>query len=286
MNLTSSICLEDAMTTARAQRACFAPTNRELADLLQPIYGRGIDAFHASELAIARLVFAQAALMAGAALAADSETFFGAEHLWRDMQDKIGVHERALARRFLELLSRDEYYSDSERRLIRSLARSLSNRDERQVQHDLPGAQAAKQPQPPFAKSPIQLRESAIARLRAQRDSFVPTDRELTHLFQAEFGRGRHAFRAGELQIARVVFSQVVLMIGAALAADEETYLGAEQLWSDMQEGIGAGERALARRFLDLLSRDARYTEGERRLIESLAAALPEDEIPLCRRAA
>jgi hypothetical protein len=67
-------------------------------------------------------------------------------------------------------------------------------------------------------------------------------------------------------------------MIGAALATDAETYLGAEQLWSDMQHSIGARERMLAWRFLGLLSRDAHYTENERRLIESLADALPEVE--------
>src|SRR6185295_16629530 len=94
--------------------------------LMRPLYGRGLDDFHPSEITIARLVFAQAALMAGAALAADSATFFGAEGLWRDMQDKVGVQERALARRFLELLSHDTYYSESERRLISTLGRSIS----------------------------------------------------------------------------------------------------------------------------------------------------------------
>lgn len=262
----------DAMTTARAQRAGFAPSNHELARVLCPVYGRSLDALHSSELAIARIVFAQAALMAGAALTADSETFSAAAQLWRDMQDKIGVQERALARRLLQLLSRDEYYSESERRLIGALAYSLSECDARQIVLREPARTT--HPQPPFARSPIQLSASAVARLRAQRESFAPSQRELTLLFQAEFGRGRSAFRAGELQAARVLFGQVVLMVGAALAADAETYAGAEQLWSDMQDTLGARERAMARRILDLLLRDADYTESERKLIESLAKAL------------
>jgi hypothetical protein len=260
------------MTAARAQRAGFAPSNYELAAILCPIYGRSLDALHSSELAVARIVFAQAALMAGTALAADSQTFSAAAQLWRDMQDNIGVQERALARRLLQLLSRDEYYSESERRLISSLAYSLAERDARQVVLPEPTPTL----RPPFARSPIQLSESTVARLRAQRDSFAPSQRELTLLFQAEFGRGRSKFRAEELQVARVVFAQVVLMVGAALAADAETYAGAEQLWSDMQDAIGARERALARRILDLLLRDADYTDSERRLIESLAAALSD----------
>lgn len=288
MNIASSLCPADSIATLHAQRACFAPNNRELANLLRPVYGRDLDAFSPSELAVARLVFAQVALMAGAALAADSETFAGAEQLWRDMQDKIGLQERALARRFLELLSRDAYYSESERRLIGTLARSLLDGDPRRAQLSKPALrEQVRQPRarhalpaspPPFAKS--RLSESVVARLRAQRDSFVPSNRELMQLFQAEYGRGRNRFRADELQIARVVFGQVVLMIGAALAADADTYLGAEQLWSDMQDSIGARERMLARRFLGLLSRDTHYTECERRLIESLAEALPEEDLP------
>jgi hypothetical protein len=291
MNIASPLCPAGPLATLHAQRACFAPSNRELADLLYPIYGRNLDALAASELAIARLVFAQVALMAGAALAADSETFAGAEQLWRDMQDKISAQERALAKRFLELLSRDEYYSESERRLIGVLARTLPGCED-QANHRraerAAGVRHVVQPkvQPAFAKSSIRLDEAVVARLRLQRDSFAPSNRELTLLFQAEFGHGRNAFRAGELQIARLVFGQVVLMVGAALAVDAETYLGAEQLWSDMQDGIDGPERALARRFLNLLSRDARYTDGERRLIESLAEALPEEEEPLCARAA
>jgi hypothetical protein len=257
---------------ARAQRAGFIPSNRELDALMRPIYGRGLDALHPGELTIARLVFAQAALMAGAALAADSETFFGAERLWRNMQDKIGVQERALARRFLEILSQDTYYSESERRLIRTLGRSISDGAEWRVSRR--ECRTTEQPLPPFAKSPIQLSESTVARLRAQRDSFAPSPRELMLLFQAEFGQGRSAFRAEELQIARLVFGQVVLMVGALLAADTETYLGAEQLWSDIQDRIGSHERALARRFLGQLSKDSHYTASERQLIDFLADTL------------
>jgi hypothetical protein len=270
VHTSPSIPPHDAMTTARAQRAGFVPSNRELAEVLRPIYGRSLDALHSSELAIARLVFAQAALMAGAALAADSETFAASMQLWRDMQDEIGVQERALARHLLGLLSRDEYYSASERRLIGALGYSLAERDQRRE----PIASTVDHPQPPFARSPIQLSESTVARLRAQRDHFAPSERVLTLLFQAEFGRGRTKFRAEELQAARVLFGQVVLMVGAALAADAETYAGAEQLWSEMQDAIGARERALARRVLELLLREADYTDSERRLIESLAAAL------------
>ena len=260
------------MTTARAQRAGFAPTNRELAQVLCPVYGRSLDALHSSELAVARIVFAQAALMAGAALAADSETFSAAAQLWRDMQDKIGVQERALARRLLQLLSRDEYYSESERRLIGSLAYSLSERDARQIALCEPARTI--HPQPPFARSPIQLSESTVARLRAQRDSFAPSQRELRLLFQAEFGHRRSTFRAEDMRIARVVFGQVVLMVGAALAADAETYAGAEQLWSEMQDQASERERALARRILELLATDEDHTESERKLIKSLAEAL------------
>jgi hypothetical protein len=269
---TPSVRMDDAMTTARAQRAGFAPTNRELAAVLCPVYGRSLDALHSSELAIARIVFAQAALMAGAALAADSETFAAAAQLWREMQDKIGVQERALARRLLQLVSRDEYYSESERGLVGALAYSLSERDARQIVLREPARTI--HPQPPFTRSPIQLSESAVARLRAQRDSFAPSQRELTLLFQAEFGHRRSAFRKEELQTARVLFGQVVLMVGAALAADAETYAGAEQLWSDMQDRMSARERALAQRILGLLARDEDHTESERKLIESLAEAL------------
>ena len=84
---------------------------------------------------------------------------------------------------------------------------------------------------PPFARSPIQASEPALERLVALRDSFAPSQRELTLLFQAEFGRRRTSFRAEDVCAARVLFGQVVLMVGALLAADTETYLGAERLW-------------------------------------------------------
>jgi hypothetical protein len=264
--------MDEAMITARAQRAGFAPSNHELARVLCPVYGRSLDALHSSELAIARIVFAQAALMAGAALAADSETFAAAAQLWRDMQDKIGVQERALARRLLQLLSRDEYYSESERRLIGVLAHSISGGTEwRAARRECTAEQAL---QPPFARSPTLVCESTLAQLRAQRDNFAPSQRELALLFQAEFGRGRTSFRAGEAQGARVLFGQVVLMVGAMLAADTETYLGAEQLWCDMQPDIGPDELARAQRILYLLAKDTQYTGSERHLIESLAATL------------
>lgn len=269
MYATPFVRSHDAIITARAQRASFVPSNCELEVLMRPIYGRALDAVHRSELAVARLVFAQVALMAGAALAADSETFFGAEQLWRDMQQKIGVQERALARRFLELLARDTYYSESERRLIGVLAHSISGGTEWRVTRR---ASPAEHPQPPFALSPIQFSESTVERLRAQRDSITASQRELMLLFQAEFGQGRSTFRAGELEGARVLFAQVVLMVGSLLAADTETYLGAEQMWSGMQRG--AHERALAGRILGLLAKDTHYTESERQLIRSLAGTL------------
>jgi hypothetical protein len=272
VDTTPSIRLENALRTARAQRAGFIPNNRELDALMRPIYGRGFDTLLTSERAVARLVFAQAALMAGAALTADSATFFGAERLWRDMQDKVGVQERALARRFLEILSQDTYYSASEQRLISTLGSSISDGAEWKVSRREDGC--ADQPRPPFAKSPIQLSDSAVALLRAQRESFAPSQRELTLLFQAEFGRGRASFRADDVKAARLLFGQVVLMFGAALAADSETYLGAEQLWAEMQDLVGARERALARRILELLSKDSDYTSSERMMIDSLAETL------------
>ena len=306
MNTTSSAWLDETMTTIHAQRACFAPSNRELMQFFQADQSRGLDGYKADELAIARVVFAQVALMAGAALVADSETYFGAEQIWRDMQDKIGPQERALAKHFLEILSQDDYYTASERKLIGALSRSLPGCDELSIHHP-PSAPARAKPrrqpnasiqelvqpvqpkvieqptvQPPFARLPIKLDDATVAHLRAQRDSFAPSNRELMQFFQADQGRGLDAFKADELAIARVVFAQVALMTGAALAADTDTYVGAEQLWCDMQEAIGPRERMMARRFLDLLSRDAYYTDSERQLIASLAAALPETEdLPL-----
>jgi hypothetical protein len=270
VDTTPSTRLDNALRTARAQRAGFIPNNRELDALMRPIYGRGLDTLLSTERAVARLVFAQAALMAGAALAADSATFFGAERLWRDMQDKVGVQERALARRFLELLSQDSYYSDTERRLISTLGKSISGGVEWRVAR----RPTPEHPQPPFACSPIQLSDSIAERLRVQRDLFTPSQRELTVLFQAEFGRTRSSFRAEDVSAARLLFGQVVLMAGALLAADSETYLGAEQLWAEMQDELGDRERALARRILDLLAKDSSYTASERQLIASLATTL------------
>jgi len=314
MDAMSSIRLNDATTQLHAQRACFAPSNRELGLLLQAKFGRGLDAFQSSELAIARVIFAQVALMAGAALASDSETYFGAEQLWRDMQDHIGPQERALAKHFLQLLSKDEYYSESERKLIGALAMALpqgadesiktrSDLAERNVDLDFTLPNIMEQPlrmQPEReaqadagVRSPvgeklkaksqtlrtsIKLNDSSVAQLRVQRDGFAPSDRELAQFLQAGQGRGLDAFGGDELAIARVVFAQVALMTGAALAADTETYIGAEQLWCEMQDSIGPRERALARHFLDLLSRDQYYTQSERHLIKCLSAALPESD--------
>lgn len=279
-----SIRIEDPLATLHAQRECFTPSNLELAAYLHPAYGKRLDAFAPDELAIAKLVFAQVALMAGAALAADSETFVGAERLWSEMQHRIGPQERSLAKRLLEVLSHDDYYSESEQRLICALARSISLMDERRAETsalaEAKAAPPAARPQPPLAKSPIALDDALIARLRTQRDACAPSKRELSLLFQAEFGRGPDAFGADEVAVARTVFSQVVLMLGAALSADSETYLGAERLWYDMQHTIDSSERVFARRLLDLLSRDAHYTEGERRLIASLATGLPEADAP------
>jgi len=317
MNATSSIRLDDTTTQLHAQRACFAPSNRELSLLLQAKYGRGLDAFKSNELAIARVVFAQVALMAGAALASDSETYFGAEQLWRDMQDHIGPQERALAKHFLQLLSKDEYYSESERHLIGALALALplaggesiktqSDLGEQNADLDFTLPNIMEQPlriqaesgtqshagvrshadEKPKTKhqslrATIKLNDSTVAQLRVQRDGFAPSDRELAQFLQAGKGRGLDGFGGDELAIARVVFAQVALMTGAALAADTETYIGAEQLWCEMQDSIGPRERTLARHFLDLLSRDQYYTQSERHLIECLSAALPEsDEVP------
>jgi len=320
MDAISSIQSNEATTRLHAQRACFAPTNRELAPLLQAKYGRGLDAFKASELAVARVVFAQVALMAGAALAADSETYFGAEQLWRDMQDHIGPQERALARHLLELVSKDEYYSESERRLIGALARALPGVKDQPIQTPsdlktdiapvetarpqvidlsfldgpdsstqlaaLASRDAADKPKTKHhtPRTTIKLDDSSVAQLRVQRDSFAPSMRELAQFLEVGQGCGLDGFSANELEIARVVFAQVALMTGAALAADTQTYIGAEQLWCDMQDSIGPRERILARHFLDLLSKDQYYTESERCLIESLAAALPESDSSLATR--
>ena len=113
-----------------AQRDDLAPSYRELSLLLRKSFGRDIDSFGLEEIELARIVFAQVALMAGAALAGDSELFVGADRLWRDMQDRIGEQERVLARHFLRLLSQDGAYAEAERNLLTRLAEAL---DEQQL---------------------------------------------------------------------------------------------------------------------------------------------------------
>jgi len=297
MDTISAINVYASTTSLHVQRAALAPTNRDLSLLLQSKFGREVDSFRAKELALARVVFAQVALMAGAALVADSETFVGAEQLWRDMQDRIGPQERALARHFLGLLSKDEYYSESERRLIGALATSLMDTDTQPPQTQVEsGTQlgwaaqfyAHKEPvsehedakssgRPDDATSSIRLDDAATP-LHVQRAALAPSNRELSLLLNAEYGRGLESFKANELEIARVVFAQVALMAGAALASDTETYVGAEQLWRDMLDGIGPRERAMAQHFLELLARDEYYPESERNLIGALAAALMQAE--------
>lgn len=297
MDTISAINVYARTTSLHVQRSALAPTNRDLTLLLHSKFGRELDSFRTRELALARVVFAQVALMAGAALVADTETFVGAEQLWRDMQDRIGPQERALARHFLELLSKDKYYSESERRLIGALARSLVDTDEQPPQTQLDsGTQlgwvarfyADEEPatKQETAKSSIRLDDTtcsirlndASTPLQVQRAALAPSNRELAQLLKAEYGRGLESFKANELEIARVVFAQVALMAGAALAADTETYVGAEQLWRDMLDGIGPRERAMAKHFLELLSRDEYYLESERKLIGALAAALTQAE--------
>ena len=113
-----------------AQRDDLAPSYRELSLLLRKSFGRDIDSFGLEEIELARIVFAQVALMAGAALAGDSELFVGADRLWRDMQARIGEQERVLAKRFLSLLSQDNSYAEAERNLLSRLADAL---DEPQI---------------------------------------------------------------------------------------------------------------------------------------------------------
>ena len=113
-----------------AQRDDLAPSYRELSLLLRKSFGRDIDSFGLEEIELARIIFAQVALMAGAALAGDSELFVGADRLWRDMQDRIGEQERVLAKHFLRLLSQDNSYAEAERNLLARLAEAL---DEQQV---------------------------------------------------------------------------------------------------------------------------------------------------------
>ena len=113
-----------------AQREDLAPSYRELSLLLRKSFGRDIDSFGLEEIELARIVFAQVALMAGAALAGDSELFVGADRLWRDMQQRIGEQERVLAKHFLRLLSQDGAYAEAERNLLSRLAEAL---DEQQL---------------------------------------------------------------------------------------------------------------------------------------------------------
>lgn len=120
--------LGDAEDPLLHERALLAPTHRELSLLLRLSFGRELESFALDEIELARLVFAQVALMAGAALSADSEVFVGAERLWGDMQARIGKQERTLARRFLELLAQDEMHTESERILLTRLAEALGDR--------------------------------------------------------------------------------------------------------------------------------------------------------------
>lgn len=108
-----------------AQRDDFSPSNRELSLLLRKSLGRDIDTFELLEVELARIVFAQVALMAGAALAGDSELFVGADRLWRDMQKRIGQEERKLAKHFLKVLAEDGEYAETERNLLVRLADAL-----------------------------------------------------------------------------------------------------------------------------------------------------------------
>lgn len=120
--------VSDAEDPLLHERARLAPTHRELSLLLRLSFGRELETFGLDEIELARLVFAQVALMAGAALSADSEVFVGAERLWGAMQDRIGKQERTLAKRFLELLAQDEMHTESERRLLTRLAEALDDR--------------------------------------------------------------------------------------------------------------------------------------------------------------
>ena len=103
-----------------AQRDDFAPSYREISLLLRKSFGRDIDSFGLLEIEVARIVFAQVALMAGAALAGDSQLFAGADRLWRDMQHRIGEQERELAKHFLRLLAQDGAYPEAERNCSRA----------------------------------------------------------------------------------------------------------------------------------------------------------------------
>lgn len=115
--------------------------------------------------------------------------------------------------------------------------------------------------------------------LLAQRDDFSPSHRELSLLLRNSFGRDIDSFGLLELEVARIVFAQVALMAGAALAGDSELFVGADRMWRDMQSRIGDQERVLAKHFLRLLSQDGEYPEAERNLLASLAEAINEQQI-------
>lgn len=117
----------------------------------------------------------------------------------------------------------------------------------------------------------------------AQRDDLAPSYRELSLLLRKSFGRDIDSFGLEEIELARIVFAQVALMAGAALAGDSELFVGADRLWRDMQHRIGEQERVLAKHFLRLLSQDCAYAEAERNLLTRLAEAL--DEQQLCGKA-
>ncbi|TAK41800.1 MAG: hypothetical protein EPO29_07615 [Betaproteobacteria bacterium] len=127
LSLDQSLCAVENPSLYE-ERARLAPSDRELSLLLRLSFGRELETFDLDELELARLVFAQVALMAGAALSADSEVFVGAERLWGDMQGRIGKQEHTLAKRFLQLLAQDEMHTESERRLLTKLAEALEER--------------------------------------------------------------------------------------------------------------------------------------------------------------
>ena len=113
----------------------------------------------------------------------------------------------------------------------------------------------------------------------AQRDDFAPSYREISLLLRKSFGRDIDSFGLLEIEVARIVFAQVALMAGAALAGDSELFAGADRLWRDMQHRIGDQERVLAKHFLRLLAQDGAYPEAERNLLARLAEALDEQEV-------
>lgn len=119
--------------------------------------------------------------------------------------------------------------------------------------------------------------------LLAQRDDFAPSNRELSLMLRKSLGREMESFGLLEIEVARIVFAQVALMAGAALAGDSELFAGADRLWRDMQQRIGEQDRKLAKRFLKLLAEDSAYAETERNLLVRLAEAL--DEQPLAEAA-